>query len=211
MTATAVKLTAKGAATRGRIIEAAADLMFVNGVAGTTLDQVRDEAGVSSSQIYHYFTDKDALVRAVIEFQNDAVVSEQESAFADLDSVAALRSWSDAVVAHQRRVQCQGGCPIGALGSQLGELDHDARTGVAAGFHRWQVAIRRGFESMLANGTLPAGTDVNALATAMLAAVQGGLLLCQMYRETAPLEAAISTMIDHVELLSTASEGSVRP
>ena len=204
MTAPPVKLTAKGAATRHRIVEAAADLMFVNGVAGTTLDQVRDQAGVSSSQIYHYFADKDALVRAVVDFQNEAVVSEQENAFAHLDSIAALRAWSEAVVAHQRRAQCQGGCPIGALGSQLGELDHDARSGVAAGFHRWQAAIRHGFDAMLANGTLPSSTDVDALATAMLASVQGGLLRCQMQRDTAPLEAAMTTMINHVELLALA-------
>src|SRR4051794_24720166 len=149
-----LKLTKKGAATRSRIVAAAAELMFVNGVAGTTLEQVRDAAGVSSSQIYHYFDDKDALVRAVVEYQNDAVVGEQEAAFASLDSVAGLRRWSDAVVAHQRRISCTGGCPIAALGSQLGELDHDARSGVATGFHRWQTAIRQGFDAMQENGTL---------------------------------------------------------
>jgi TetR/AcrR family transcriptional regulator, transcriptional repressor for nem operon len=198
-----LKLTRKGAATRGRIVEAAAELMFVNGVAGTTLDQVRDAAGVSSSQIYHYFDDKDALVRAVVDYQNDAVVGEQEAAFASLDSVAALRRWSDSVVAHQQRISCTGGCPIGALGSQLGELDHDARSGVATGFHRWQTAIRRGFDAMQKNGTLPADVDVERLATAMLAALQGGLLLCQMHRSTEPLRAAVDTMIDHVASLSS--------
>jgi TetR/AcrR family transcriptional repressor of nem operon len=197
-----LKLTRKGAATRGRIVEAAAELMFVNGVAGTTLEQVRDAAGVSSSQIYHYFVDKDALVRAVVEYQNDAVVGEQENAFAALDSIAALRAWGDAVVAHQQRLSCTGGCPIAALGSQLGELDHDARSGVSAGFHRWQAAIRRGFDAMQANGTLPAGTDVERLATAMLASLQGGLLLCQMHRSTEPLRAAMDTMIDHVASLA---------
>jgi len=198
MTTTNPRLTVKGHATRLRIVEAAADLMFVNGVAGTTLEHVRDVAGVSSSQIYHYFADKDALVRAVIDFQNDAIVSEQESAFARLDNIQALRAWRDEVIAHQRRVNCTGGCPIGALGSQLGELDHDARSGVAAGFHRWQAAIRVGLDAMLANGTLPPDADVEVLATAMLAALQGGLLLCQMYRSTAPLEAAMDTMIDHL-------------
>src|SRR5690348_4896081 len=111
-----LKLTKKGAATRERIVGAAAELMFVNGVAGTRLDQVRDAAGVSSSQIYHYFDDKDALVRAVVEYQNNAVVGEQEAAFASLDSIAALRRWSEALVAHQQRISCAGGCPIGALG-----------------------------------------------------------------------------------------------
>lgn len=206
MTQAPGRLTAKGEATRLRIVSAAADLMFVHGVAGTTLEHVRDEARVSSSQIYHYFADKDELVRAVIEYQNDAIVSEQEDAFAQLDSVQALRAWRDEVIAHQARVSCRGGCPIGALGSQLGELDHDARSGVAAGFHRWQAAIRRGFDAMLANGTLPPSTDVERLATAMLASLQGGLLLCQMHRTTAPLEAAMDTMIDHVAVLAAAAD-----
>ncbi len=39
---------------------AAADLILAHGVAGTTLDDVRGEAGVSSSQIYHYFADKES-------------------------------------------------------------------------------------------------------------------------------------------------------
>src|ERR1051325_11700108 len=48
-------LTRKGAQTRQRIVAAAADLVFQHGVAGTTLEDVRARAGVSSSQVYHYF------------------------------------------------------------------------------------------------------------------------------------------------------------
>ena len=60
------RLTRKGQATRDRIVEAAAGLMFRQGVAGTTTEQVQAAAGVSASQIFHYFGDKRALVRAVI-------------------------------------------------------------------------------------------------------------------------------------------------
>jgi len=56
------KLTPRGRVTRQRIVAAAAELMFKDGVAGTTLDDVKDAAGVSSSQIYHYFADKDDLL-----------------------------------------------------------------------------------------------------------------------------------------------------
>ena len=59
----AARLTRKGQQTRERIVAAAADLILQQGVARTTLDDVRAEAGVSSSQIYHYFADKEALVR----------------------------------------------------------------------------------------------------------------------------------------------------
>ena len=179
--------------------------MFVQGVAGTTLDQVRDAARVSSSQIYHYFADKDALVHAVVAYQNEAVVGPQEQDLRSLSSVADLRAWRDHLVDHQRRLQCQGGCPIGALGSELGELDHDVRTGVSTGYHRWQQAIRQGYVAMQANGTLPASAHVETLATATLAALQGGLLLCQMHRSTEPLEAALDTLIAHVESLSASA------
>src|SRR4051794_26225375 len=91
-------LTAKGHATRDRIVAAAAELMYRNGVAGTSTPAVRDAAGVSSSQIYHYFADKDALTRAVIAHQSEAVVSTQRSLLGRLDSFAALRAWRDVVV-----------------------------------------------------------------------------------------------------------------
>ena len=68
----AVRLTPRGADTRARIIEAAAALMFRQGVGGTTQEDVRVAARVSSSQIYHYFADKRALVAAVIEAQSQA-------------------------------------------------------------------------------------------------------------------------------------------
>jgi TetR/AcrR family transcriptional repressor of nem operon len=196
-------LTRKGVATRERIVAAAAELMFVRGVAGTTLEQVREAAQVSSSQIYHYFADKDALVHAVVAYQNDAVVGPQEHHLGSLSSVADLRAWRDHIVSLQRRLHCQGGCPIGALGSELGELDHDVRTGVSAGFHRWQAALHRGYAGMRESGVLPANTDVDQLATATLAALQGGLLLAQMHRSTGPLEASLDTLIDHVQYLTT--------
>jgi AcrR family transcriptional regulator len=198
-------LTSKGVATRERIVAAAAELMFVRGVAGTTLEQVREAAKVSSSQIYHYFADKDALVVAVVDYQNDAVVGPQEGHLESLSSVADLRTWRDQIISHQRRIHCQGGCPIGALGSELGELDHDVRTGVSAGFHRWQAALHGGYSTMRESGVLPADTDVERLATATLAALQGGLLLAQMHRSTEPLEAALDTVIDHVQYLATPS------
>src|SRR2546423_13982042 len=70
--------TRKGEATRARIVAAAAKLMFEQGVAGTTTEDVRAAAGVSSSQLYHYFADKKALVRAVIGFTTEAVLDAQQ-------------------------------------------------------------------------------------------------------------------------------------
>src|SRR3569833_666463 len=97
-TTDATQLAAKGRATRSRIVEAAAALMFEHGVAGTSMDDVKAKAGVSSSQLYHYFADKLALVSAVIAHQTDAVLDGQQPYLAKIDSMPALRAWRDALV-----------------------------------------------------------------------------------------------------------------
>jgi TetR/AcrR family transcriptional repressor of nem operon len=199
------RLTARGAETRLRIVVAAAQLMFDKGVAETTLEDIRAAAGVSGSQVYHYFADKNALVRAVIEYQTDMVLDTQSEHLDHLDTLAGLRAWRDLIVDHQRRLQCRGGCPIGALGAEVAETDEAARIAVAEGFRRWESRIQEGISSMHSRGQLPADIDPEDLALALLAALQGGLLLTQIQRQTKPLEVALDAMLDRIEMLTLAA------
>jgi TetR/AcrR family transcriptional repressor of nem operon len=198
------RLTRKGQATRDRIIAVAARLTFERGVAGTSIDDVKAAAGVSSSQLYHYFVDKHALIRAVIAHQTDVVLDAQQPLLGRLDSIDALRAWRDQGVATQRSVECRGGCPIGSLAGQLADIDADARADLVAGFARWEAPIRDGLRAMRERGEFAAALDTDRLALAILAALQGGLLLTQIRRETGPLEAALDTVIDQVESLVVA-------
>src|ERR1700759_816793 len=195
-------LPKRGRETRERIVAAAAGLMFDNGVAETTLEDIRAAAGVSGSQVYHYFEDKQALVRAVIDYQTDAVLDAQGDHLDRLDTVGGLRAWRDFLVEHQRRLGCRGGCPIGALGAEVAETDAVARLAAAPGLARWEVRIRDGPQAMHARGDLPADADPADLALAMLAALQGGLLLTQLQRDTKPLEVTLDAMLDRVEALT---------
>jgi TetR/AcrR family transcriptional regulator, transcriptional repressor for nem operon len=192
------KLTPKGERTRRRIVERAASLMYEHGVAKTTVDDVRSAAGVSSSQLYHYFHDKDELIRAVIARQTDVIVGAQEQqAF---DSLEGLREWREYVVRSVRRQRARGGCPLGSLGSELAEIDSRARGDVSLSFERWEIALREGLREMKARGALGVDTDPDDLALATLAALQGGLLLAKIHRSVRPVEVALDAMIELVAL-----------
>jgi len=190
--------TRKGRATRDRIVAAAADLMYRHGVAGTTTPAVRDAAGVSSSQIYHYFADKDDLTRAVIAFQSEAILSHQAPLLARLDSIEALRSWREVVVDAARRQNGAGGCPLGSLSGELSDDHPWAREALAASFTAWSEAIRAGLAAMVDNSSLRPETDATTLSLALLAAVQGGLVLAQAQHTTDALEAALDAVITHI-------------
>ena len=187
------RLTPKGERTRARIVGAAAGLIYERGVAGTTLEDVRAAAEVSGSQLYHYFADKDELVQAVIGQQSDAIVGNTEHA--DLGTVEGLRAWRNMVITEAKRTDGKGGCPLGSLGSQLAESDPQARALVAGGFGRWSTTISDGLRALQATGHLPVGINPDDLAVALLAALQGGLLLAQVQRDTRPLETAVDTIL----------------
>jgi len=192
------RLTRKGLATRARIVEAAAELMFRRGVAGTSTEDVLAAAQVSNSQLYHYFADKSALVHAVIEHQADQIIDGQRPLLDQLDSLAAFQRWRDMLVEMQRQRHCEGGCPLGSLSSELAETDEPARTTLAASFDRWETPIRDGLRRMRERGQLRPDTDIDRLALGTLAALQGGLLLTQAKRDVAPLDAALDLAIGHI-------------
>src|SRR6516162_481951 len=205
-------LTRKGAQTRQKIVAAAARLILAQGVAATTLDDVRAEAEVSSSQIYHYFADKEALVRAVVDYRAQTLVGEtHEPMLAAIEGIDGLRAWRDAIVSITEAAGCQGGCPLGSLGSELSELDHVARHDVAAGFSRWEAAIRACLHGMRDRGQLVEAADPGQLATAILAALEGGLLLAQIERNVRPLAAALDVMISLTESLAPPAPATRRP
>ena len=118
-------LTPKGERTRGRIVDTAARLIYERGVAGTTLEDIRSAAGVSGSQLSHYFAGKDELVQAVIGRQAETIAGNQRQV--DLSSPGGLRAWRNMVIAQVQSSEGRGGCPLGSLAGQLAETDARAR------------------------------------------------------------------------------------
>jgi len=183
-------VTDKGRATRNRVLDAAAALVFEHGVAGTSLDDVRAAANVSKGQLYHYFADKEDLVHAVIDRTVQQVLDAQPRLI-DLSSWAAIAAWFDDLVQLQIDRDAIGGCPIGSLAGELAETDDQARKELAAGFDRWEAPIREGLRQMQADGKVRRGADPARLATAILAAIQGGLVLTQTRRDPQQLRIAL--------------------
>lgn len=186
--------TAKGEHTRQRILEAADRLIGWRGVTGVTLEDVRTEANVSSSQIYHYFADKQALISAVVDRQDSLSLGGQ-SMVGSFESADDVRSWVQRLVEGQRESQFAGGCPVVTLGAGLMDLDGATVAQLARIFRRCEDGIRSGYRTMRDNDDLPPTADPDALATMTLATAIGGLVLTQLNRDAQPLQVALEAML----------------
>jgi AcrR family transcriptional regulator len=197
-TVAARSLTVKGERTRAKIVDTAATLMLTDGVARTTIEGVCSAAGVGRSQVYHYFEDKSALVRAVIERQAELIFGGQEPHLAQIQGWESWEAWRDFVVETQRRAGCVGGCPLGSLASELADDDELTRQVLLKSFQRWERALLGGVQRMRDLGLLRRDADTAHLATTLLAALQGGLLLCQTWKEVSPLETSLNGAIGYL-------------
>ena len=192
--------TSKGRATRERIVAAAAGLVAEKGANGVSLDDVQSRAGASRSQLYHYFDNRDDLIRAVIQFTTGAVLGEQDELLQELDSWTGIDRWFDALVALQVKRHAIGGCPLGSLAGQLAETDPIARTQIAVGLDRWKTHLEDGLGRMQTAGQLRPDADPATLATATMASLQGGLLLTQVRRDPHQLRTALNAARDALRL-----------
>jgi AcrR family transcriptional regulator len=190
-------LTPKGQATRERILECAADLIYRHGVQGASNDALRRAAGVSGSQLSHYFPDKESLVRATLAWRAESMMGLREDPpRGPLDSMAALRAWADSYV--RRPEVVAGGCSFGSLAAEVLKSDLDVGDAIADGFARWRAQFHDGLTTMRDRGRLRPDADVDPLATSLMAAFQGGLLLTQGARDVQPLRQALDAALSYV-------------
>lgn len=190
--------TAKGRATRDRIVDAACDLVFERGAATLNLDDVRAATGTSKSQLYHYFADKSALLHAVVVRQSERVLDLHRPVLASGDGWAALRRWRNLVVRLVRAARCHGGCPVGSLANELAEVDELSRVQLVEVFGEWQRMLVDALGRMVDQGELTGDADVDDLALATMASLQGGLLLSKTNRSQRPIEVALDAALAHI-------------
>jgi AcrR family transcriptional regulator len=192
------KLTDKGQATRTRILEHAAELIYTKGVHATNNEQLRRAAHVSGSQLNHYFPTKESLVLAVIAWQADRVLAfHRDKRFASFHDLDAFREWAGFYVGYERAYQ--EGCSLGSLASEIIKTDLDVHDELASAFDQWRDIFRDGLQHMQRLGRISADADPAQLANLLLSAFQGGSLLAQVARDITPLKDALQAAIDYVQ------------
>jgi TetR/AcrR family transcriptional repressor of nem operon len=196
-------ITRKGQATKEHIIETAATLISQHGIAGTSAEDVRKTAGVSGSQLSHYFGNKQALVRAVISHQSESEAVVGHPMLAPLDSMKALRGWADAAVENLDHGSGYGACTLAMLAGSVSPGDEQTRDELCSAFTRLQALLHTGLTAMRDNGALRPEADLDELSMVLLTALQGGTLLGQTMRTTKPMRASMNAALRYVESFTT--------
>lgn len=194
-------LTPRGGVTRARIVTIAADLFAGRGVAATSLEDVRRAAGVSGSQITHYFGGKQGLVRAVLRWEADASVESLTRLVpAGPRTLGDLRAWAE-----DATTQSHPAWRFSALAGELAESDSETLGELAHGLGMWAAALRQAIWQMRNHGMLRQEAEPEELAHALLAALMGGMLVARVVRSAEPQQAAVAAMLGYLTSFSASA------
>ncbi|HVQ99913.1 MAG TPA: TetR/AcrR family transcriptional regulator [Mycobacterium sp.] len=189
--------TERGRRTRALIIDVAATLMYQRGVGMTSLDDVLAAAGCGKSQLYYYFDSKADLVAAVIERQLELVLAKQPR-LQHIESWDAIEGWASEILAGHSAPGGPFACPLGTMAAEL-KNDETFRPLLDAAFHTWEAALARGLRVMQDRGQLAVEADPERLATAVIAALQGGMLLARVRGDITPLRDALENALAQLQ------------
>ena len=189
--------TGRGRASRERIVEQAAHLFTERGVAATSVDEVLAAAGAGKGQFYHYFRSRNELETAAVALRCAQVVAGLTQTLGTVSSLLELEKALAGYVAEFERAGLPG-CPIGTLATEVADRNEDARVRAAAGFDAWERLLADALERMRASGELRAEAEPSVLATVLLAAIEGGMVLSQVRKDVASLRIAVDAALAQV-------------
>jgi TetR/AcrR family transcriptional repressor of nem operon len=199
------------APTRDRLIDSARYLFWERGYAGTSMADLLDHAKVNSGSFYHFFESKEALLREVLEGYLFAlrpmIVDPAFATTADpVERIFAI------LAGYRERIlitDSKYGCPLGRLALEIDPENRPAHALIAKNFQGWIGAVRECIEEL--KPRLPRNTDLDALATYVLANMEGGVMLSRSYGSVEPFDRTVKQLRQHFELLLDRSNRIRKP
>jgi AcrR family transcriptional regulator len=189
--------------TRDRLLTATTESFRRRGYNGTSLKHITTAAGAPIGSLYHFFPGgKDELALAAITESGQAYRQLFELiADAAADVPAAITDFFDGAATVLAETDYIDPCPIGTVAREVASTNDMLRDGTGRVFAGWIDAVAARLE---AHG-LDSDTAFE-LATATVAALEGGFVLARARRDPEPLRAAGRCMRRLIEQDSRGSE-----
>jgi TetR/AcrR family transcriptional repressor of nem operon len=178
------------------IISIAREIIHSKGYQATSISDILHAANIGKGQFYHYFSSKYDLGLAVIEdlvqeWNEQLIIGIFQSTEAPKSKLNKMLDWA---ITFHTGLESKPGCPIGNLAIEMSEHDETFRVKIQQFFERWIEAIETALEEMINQNQLDSTIDTRKSAEAMIATIEGGILLMKNHLN-------INILIDVIDVI----------
>ncbi len=189
----------RGAETRLRIIQVAADLFHKQGVRATSPDEIIEASATGKGQFYYYFKSKEGLVHAVLQAHLEAIKTGTAPVNYEIHSWHDLEQWFFAQVELQKSYSMTRGCPFGTVGNEVTENDELIRQDLSLIFEVVKNKLAAFFIKEKAKKRLSKRANEDKMADFCIATIQGAMLMGKIGRNNQPVETTVREALVHLK------------
>ena len=190
----------KGEQTRQRILRQAAGVFNRQGYFGTSLTDIMDATGLEKGGLYNHFASKDDLALQAFDYVVDLVRQEFGAAVkGHANAVDRLTAVTKVFRRMSEGFPVEGGCPVFNTAVEADDAHPALRERARRAMDEWHTFLRRIVMRGTEKGEIRPGIDPDALATLLIATLEGAVLLSKLYGEPAPVNRAVDHLITYLE------------
>jgi TetR/AcrR family transcriptional regulator, transcriptional repressor for nem operon len=184
----------KGQATRQRIVVRTADLLNTQGYRGTPVSEIMRVSGLQKGGLYRHFKSRDALALEAFEF---AVARVQNRFLEAIEGKETARqklcALFDVARYAPREEAFHGGCPVMNLAVESDDADPKLRNAARRAMRQVIALFEHVIAEGMKQGEFPEG-DARARARMLVASIEGGILLTNLYKDSTYMEAVLDQL-----------------
>ena len=184
---------------KGKILKAAYKLFRHQGVGHSGLNQILQNADAGKSQMYHYFKDKDELVRQVVMAYANKIFIETAKFMNEIES---LQDFEKLISGTQRLCKSDNqivGCLIGSLGAEMSAHREEVRLEIQNLVKQWEALFSKGLVRLQAKGILNEKAKTDQLAEFFLSNIQGAMLVAKITQDLSVIRRSVLHSILYLE------------
>ena len=175
------KIMTKGELTRRKIVEAAAPIFNKRGYDGSSLSDLMKATGLKKGGIYRHFSSKEELAAEAFDYTwevawNSRLLHVDEKA----NGIQKLKQLIANFIEHRSPVP--GGCPILNTAIDADDGNLVLRAHVAKALRSWLSRLQTIVDQARTRGETQPGVDPQAVATLIVASLEGALMMSRIQR-----------------------------
>jgi TetR/AcrR family transcriptional repressor of nem operon len=169
--------------TQANILEKAERMLWMRGYEGTSLNDLVEKAGVSKGAFFHYYPNKQAISKTVIDkYAREILFGTVEKNLSGVDDVKQeLLNWVQEIFTTYKQWDFKGGCLMGNLALELSDQNDAAREDIKGHFIALENLLTSHLKKLADEKRL--NMEPRQFARLLIASIQGVTMMTKVHKD----------------------------
>ncbi len=176
--------------TKSLLLEKGAEIILEKGFNNTGIQDILKAAQVPKGSFYYYFKSKEDFGLDLIDFYANNYTTMMEEYFKDPSTspINRFKRYVDDWITYFDISNCKGGCPIGNMAQEMGDINESFRIKLKETFDRMKTHISECLREAQEKGEISESLDPDETADFIFDSLEGALLRMKVTKSTTPLK-----------------------